>query len=347
MGKIKMNKKGIFFTFIAITMMIVFIILFTQQPDLSLTRNSNGVLVRISSIDDYIDDLEKSYLKTALQTSSYKAIFSLIEYEKGGAYLADFNESFFEVASNGTIEDPYGSGIHVLIDTITGKKIMENSTMENWTKSISDTASSTFNINTTIKINNITALQSNPWEIDITLDANITVASNVAKWKKRSMIQTSIPIEGLSDPYFLVNTNGAYDNKIKKSSVIFNQWNISKAREHLRNGTYVHWQNSQAPSFIMRFTNSINPSECCGIESLVNPNKLAIPDNIESYTDYLFWTSAYSSRCIELYNITYPGGNPPYTGGLWDEFQYFKMDFDSLVRYNISQDSQNDALRTC
>ena len=58
--------------------------------------------------------------------------------------------------------------------------------MGNWTSSISKTASSTFNINTTIKINNITTLQSNPWEIEITLDANITVISNVAKWKKEA-----------------------------------------------------------------------------------------------------------------------------------------------------------------
>ena len=57
--------------------MIVFIIIFTQQPEISLTRNSNGVLVRISSLDSYIDDLETSYLKTALQTSSYKAVFLL------------------------------------------------------------------------------------------------------------------------------------------------------------------------------------------------------------------------------------------------------------------------------
>ena len=94
----------------------------------------------------------------------------------------------------------------------------------------------------------------------------------------------------------------------------------------------------------MRFTNTIIPSECCGIEALVNPNKLAAPDTTESYVDYLFWTSAYSSKCIELYNITYPDGKPPYTGGLWDEFPYFKIDFTNLVNYNISS---NDALRTC
>ena len=62
--------------------------------------------------------------------------------------------------------------------------------------------------------------------------------------EKRSIIETSIPIEGFSDPYFLKNTNGLYDNKIKNPALSSTN-GIFPRQGNIRNGTYVHWQNSQ------------------------------------------------------------------------------------------------------
>ena len=147
-------------------------------------------------------------------------------------------------------------------------------------------------------------------------------------------IKTSIGIEGFYDPYYLKNTNGMYTNKIKKSTVQFNDWAIAKVREHLRNGTYVHWEDSDAPSFLMRFTNTMSASSCCGIESLINPNKIAPSDTTDSYADYLYWPHIFSGNCAQLYNIT----------GLWNEFMYFKLDAGHVVKYNITS---TDAVKTC
>jgi len=166
------------------------------------------------------------------------------------------------------------------------------------------------------------------------LSINFTVKSNVAEWRKTATVSTTMSIEDLHDPYYLVNTNKAYTNQVKKSSVEFDQWNIAKVREHLRNGTYVYWQNSEAPSFLMRFTNTITNSSCCGIESLVNPNKVSPSDQIESYVDYLFWTHRYANNCTQLYNIT----------GLWDEFKFFKLDISHVVKYNTTA---QDAMGSC
>ncbi|MBS3105033.1 hypothetical protein J4234_02140 [Candidatus Woesearchaeota archaeon] len=336
MGAVKtgMKKRGIFFTFIAITLMAVFILVFTPQADISLKKDTQAVASRISSIDSYVSDLENNYFETILRAVSYKAVLSLIFYMNStGSFLPNLDSAFYEVAMNGTISN-------VPIDAITGKPLMEGNTLSNWSNKITKTAQDTLNVNTTITLINASIFQTNPWSIDSILTVNFAVKSSVASWEKNSTIISSFDIGGLPDPYYLVNTNGNYISYIKKSTVEFNQWNITKVREHIRNGTYVHWQDSKAPSFLMRFTNTIDASACCGIESLADPNKIIPSDVIDSYADYILEDPLNDVPCSELFNIT----NPATGGGVWDEFRYFKLDFNNTVRYNITS---QDAIGTC
>lgn len=329
MGKIR-GKKGIFFTFIAITIMAIFILISTPPADVSLQKDTQAIRARIGSVDNYVDDLQNRYFEAVLRATTYKTILSLIFYMNStGSYLPNLNSAFTEVFVNGTIN-------RVPIDSITGKKIMENNTFTNWSSKITQAAADTLNVNTTIIIGNVSVLQTTPWSIGSSMSVNFTVKSNVAEWGKSAIITTSTNIEGLPDPYYFINTRstGSYTNLVKKSSVEFNQWNIASTREHLRNGTYVHWQSSGAPSFLMRFTNTITNSTCCGIESLVNPNKVTPSDQRESYVDYLFWSHTFKDDCAQLYNITI----------LWDEFRYFKLDFEHVVLYNITS---QDSIGTC
>ncbi len=217
---------------------------------------------------------------------------------------------------------------------------MENNTLTNWSDRIITTAKETLNVNTTIIINNVSVFQTTPWGIESALDINISVKSALAEWNKNAIITTSINIEGFHDPYYMVNTGGGYAYQIKASSVKFDKWDVSHVREHLRNGTYVHWQNSDAPNFLMRFTNSLTTSSCCGIESIVNPNKISPSDQIDSYLDYILWNPGNNIPCTELFNIT----NPATGGGLWDEFRFVKLGINSTVRYNVTG---QDAVKTC
>lgn len=321
MGKIK-EKKGIFFTFIAITIMAIFILVFTPQADISLQKDTESIRARISSLDNYVNDLESRYFETVLRAAAYKTILSLIFYmNETGSYLTNFDDAFQEVMINGTINK-------VPIDEITNKKIMYNNTLLNWSNRVIQTAKDTLNVNTNISIHNVSAFQTGPWAIEANLILNFTVNSSTANWKRENItIRATISIEGMPDPYYLINTKStsSYTNQINISTVAYNQWDISKVREHIRSGTYVYWQNSNAPSFLMRFTNTISPSSCCGIESFVNPNKITPSDQLRSYVDYHFWKN--DVPCSELWDIT----------GLWDEFNYFKLDFDHLEKYNIQQ----------
>src|SRR3989338_4846814 len=100
----KINNKGIFFTFIAITIMAVFLLVFTPQADISLQKDMRAASTRISVIDNYIRDLENNYFETVLRASAYKTVLSLIFYMNStGSYLADFDASFSEVITTGKI----------------------------------------------------------------------------------------------------------------------------------------------------------------------------------------------------------------------------------------------------
>ena len=313
--------------------MTLFVILFAPTSDISLQSGALAVGTRIGSVDNYISNLEGAYLETVLGNSAYRSVLSLIYYMNStGDYLPDINGAFQEVLINGTINK-------VKIDSITGKKIMENHTITNWSSKISQIAKETLNVNTTIILNNASIYQTKPWSMEAELNLNFTVTSSLAEWRKGVKVTAEVNIEGLDDPYYLINTGGGYSNRIKRSTVEFNKWNLSATREHLRNGTYVHFENSGAPSFLMRFTNTLSNSSCCGIESLVNPNKIGSMDVMDSYVDYMFWGSTVTP-CIELFNIT----NPATGAGLWDEFRFFKMDVNHVVSYNITEEY---AVRSC
>lgn len=325
------GNKGIFFTLIAITVMAIFVLVYTPPADITLQKDAESIKSRIETVDRYVDQLEDQYFENVLRASAYKTVLSLIYYINSSdppQYITNFDAAFYEVIMQGNINN-------VPIDSITGRKIMDNNSLANWTAKINHTAKDTYNVNTSIRINNVSASQSKPWSIDIYLNLNFTVQSDVAVWIKNNVtIRTSIDIEGFHDPYYIVNTNRLYSPRIKRSSVEFNKWNISKAREHIRNSTYVHWQDSEAPNFLMRFTNNIAASNCCGIESIADPNKITPSDQRESYADYLFWTHAYNSQCPLLYNIT----KPPTNIGLWDEFRFIKLDVEHVVKYNITDE---------
>lgn len=335
-SKLSIKKRGIFFTFISLTIMAILILIYTPQADITIQKDTKAERWRIESINNYINDLENGFMITVMKATAQKTLVSLNFYvNKTQSPVRDFDAAFAEIMLNGTIDN-------VAIDSITGKKIMENSTLSNWTARFIETGWDTYNVNTSIALGKVTANQTTPWDVDLIVKISLDVKSNLAEWKRDNVtLKTSISVEDFYDPLYLMNTGGLYPNRIKISDVEFNQWNITLTREHLKNGTYVHWQNSDGPSFIMRFSNTTTNSSCCGIESLVNPNMVNPSDQAGSYVDYLFWNQTYISQCTQVYNATNPAaGNI----GLWDEFRFFKLDVDHITKYNITSEY---AIRSC
>ncbi|MCH8004503.1 MAG: hypothetical protein IH934_07800, partial [Nanoarchaeota archaeon] len=282
MKKRQLGKKGIFLTFIAISIIAVFIVIF-NPTDISLRKDALVIKTRVSNINNFVLDLENVYLERILQSTSIKAISSLILYMKAeNKFLTDFEAKFTEVLLTGKIDD-------IPIDDITGQNIMKGNTYINWTDKVINISEDIFNVNINITVRSIDVFQLTPWTITVGANISFSVNSETASWDKNVSIKTKIAIERFDDPYYLINTGGSYINRVNRSNIKFNEWNISNLKDHIRIGTYVHFENSKAPSFVMRFTNTSLKSSCCGIESLVDPNKLSNKDQIESYADYLFF----------------------------------------------------------
>lgn len=345
-SKMKKEKKGIFFTFIAITIMAVFIILFTPQADVSLQKNAQAVTTRTTKIDNYVNDVENSYLPTVLKSSSYKAILSMVLYVKEtGSYIEPnkLDSIFFTIMKNGTLTDPR-DGKYKSIDAITGKDIMKDNTLIDWFKRINQTAYDSLNVDTRLQINKIEISHKDPWHVDVKLNASLRVISeNVAQWDNNNLfVDANISIEGLPDPFYLKETGGAYLNKINKSNITEPaDWDVKKVKQHVKHGNYIHWPNSNAPSFLNRLVGSTSASPLFGIESFVNPDKVTPNDQIESYIDYLFFTHQFGSDCAQanakqLYTVTGDNFQSEYSG--------FKLDTNNKGRYGIKD---NEVEKTC
>lgn len=323
----KLGKKGIFLTFIAISLIAAFMIIFAPTP-IDILDDSKSVEVRVKTLNNLAEDLEKVYLERALYSISVKSINSIIGYmESENQFIADFENAFSEVAYLGTINE-------VPIDNYLNPNIMNEDTYLSMIQQMIGLSEKAYGIDMDIYVHGFRVYQERPWSMIIESNVSYEIISETAVWSRNPIIRTEVSILRFKDPLFSANTNGAYSKVINKTDIRINEWNEGSVRDHLRYGTYVHFEESKAPSFIMRFTNDTRNSSCCGIESMVNPNLLLISDHTESYADYQFFNGTYTDKCEEIYNLT----------GLWDEYTDFKLDLAHIANYNLTY---IDIVRTC
>jgi len=232
---------------------------------------------------------------------------------------------------------------------------MTGNTFNDFLIDIKNTAEQSLNVETKfnlIRPIDIRVFQITPFLINVEADIIFSVQTieGIVSWNRNVTIKTEIPIENLEDPYYLVNsipTGVSYSNKINKSKVNFNEWDINKIKTFIRDGEYTHFEESQAPSYIGRFETPLVPSECCSIESYVNPNKLAVAerDKALSYLDYKFfplWQSA--PACASVPDTLYIENS---AGGINIEFPNIKFEFNDLVTYKIIDDVTAVIVETC
>ena len=335
-----MNKKGIFFTFIAVTIVAALIIIFTPSGSVvSIGADMPVVKTRVNTVNDFVLDLENSYFESILKVSSHKAILALISYVADTSNepfddLDKLQEVFSDVVLNGKI---LGAT----------QPIMDGNTINDWLGNMVDISKDTLNVDSVFEVNSVEISQLRPWFVELTLDISFSVTSETASWNVSNFIvNTELSIQNFNDPYYLANTDGDYENKINKTDTEYDEWDVEKVKEHIKHGTYVHFPNSQAPNFLMRFTDSISPSSCCGIESLVNPNILeGLPppatSNVDlSYADYLFFPSwDEPPSCDDVVLST--------EDDIDSEFPDIKFDILHLSLYKLLDDPLADIQQIC
>ncbi len=302
------NKKGVFFTTIAIVMLSLFFITYSF---FSKSEERENIKDRVSTMNSFVFSIEKD-MSRQLYISSHRAILSIESYILNqGAYMPNAKIALEEALFNGTINSQNMS-------------LMEGYILNEWKTRVAN-LSSKLNLITNYTIQNLTIEQDDPWNLLVIMAINLSIddKGNLASWRKTSLIEARVNIEGFEDPLYLLNTNGLVTNVVRKTkySNFVSGSDISNLSSHLTNSYYI--ASAQAPSFLDRLEGKTTSNQY-GIESLVNLAELSaqgIPTQQKSVVDYIYFSSSSLSAC----NVA-PPGMP----------SWFRLDDDHLSAYQVN-----------
>ena len=308
------NKKGIFFTFAAIVLSIVIIFSFNVYTGYRLKDKMEVTEIRINTMNNFIKDLEND-MGNAIYISGFRSLLSLEDYmmennkffgEDGAPSLA---AAFGEVFRYGTIDSEKMS-------------LMEGNTFLNWTERMKVEANKT-GINLEFNVDSVSISHTSPWIVEITVQLDITVndKKGIASWaitnedytgqiNITSEDKAGIDKDKFVDPLYLVNTNGLVNNTIRETP--YSDW-PNDLSSHL-NG-YYYIENSDAPSYLMRFENDLS-SDSNGIESLVTDRLKDEGYSLlaRSAVDYIYFVTPGGCNVVDVVDTDFYLDDPAHTG---------------------------------
>ncbi len=273
----KMNKKGIFFTLLAIAILSLFLISYTFY---SATQGRKAIQKRVETLNNFVFSVEQD-LERQVYVAGFRAIFLFETKIISGDYVPApldkrFNETFFD----GIV---YGEAVP--------SDILKDATFSAMLNSLNEkTKKVNVDINMTAPV--FTATQDDPWSVKFVLTANLTIKdkNGLASWSKRADIVAYVPIKYFTDPVYLVNANGI-SNKIVQAPVP-----ITNLYEHAQKQYYIN--TTLSPSFLDRLQGDLNAQSPYGIESIVDRTNPNIPGKEGvSCVDYIYFSDSPDSGC--------------------------------------------------
>jgi len=281
MASLIRNRRGIFFTMLAIVLVSLFMLSVTLVPGILHGKDARN---RVESLDKFVAAVEED-LPRQLFVSGFRTIF-LMEQEIIGAGkpINDtdvvFQESFFNETYNGA-----------------GNELLDETSFDSIVDDLRDKGR---RINANVSFYNpvLEVRQDDPWNVKLVLSGELVIEdlSGLALWNKSSGFEGVIGVENFDDPIYLLGTGGEVLNKVV-------QGNISDLNNHLTNSLYI--ASSTGPNFLDRLEGKTTASAENGIESLVNLELLSSAKSGVSVVDYLYFGSE-DAGCV----ATVPPGLP-------------------------------------
>ncbi len=369
------SKKGIFFTSIAILISAVLVLTFGTPTSVTTKDQTSLTQAKADLANSHARDLKYNYLPQSLYISTYSALYAMAEYMRlrGNYFLpgADgidpglkFNATLKEMIINGTmccglagpppacdsdvLAQVNNPSIHKGVDQCIGKTIMKD---RNFTKRLRDMENASFTafrINTTFNKNYnnlvIQLFQDNrtgPWQLGVNMSVNYSLTVGDVMINNSENISVIFGIEGIPDPLYavesqLVSLDGStlYTNYFNATNLT--NWNISTFYHEIEWRLYR--QEPNGSSFLNRFYGKDERSDCCGIESLINPVVMTnVNGRVEKpYFDWCYYGR--NNRCTTaqtgaLWNVTCVT-TPTDTDGT--KFYRFAIDTFHSTTYNIT-----------
>lgn len=285
-----MNRKGVLYLFLAVIFVVLFAIIYAVYNGYDAQDNAQSLSARVHTIDDFIVDLHAD-MDRAAYISGFRAMIGVEEYlSEEGTFFDNqsvLEEAFREVFVTGMIN---GSSLEV----------MENSSFNDYLARV-DVQAARIGIDLFVNITHANITQSTPW----TLSVRFTGAFNVSDqrlplwWEYEKNFTTIVPIIGLKDPLYTVNTLGRVPNVILNFTLppdgyVNDTDNSTATLIAFLEGSYYR-ENTDAPSFLQRFMDDLSASEN-GVESLVNLPMLSdqgiVVHTDRSVVDHIYFSAA-------------------------------------------------------
>jgi hypothetical protein len=279
MRRLRLSRKGFFFTMVAVALSIVLILSFKVYDTKGRNEKNEVIAARIFTLNDFIRDVE-SDMQKGLYIASKRTFLGMQEYiTEQGAFLPSTADAFEEGMLHGTIE-----GIQV--------NFTLNATFTDWTRRIQAQAE-TVDIVTNITILSITLHHFDPWTINVTtlMELNASDGKGIASWSRVQEVSTKVSIIDLEDPLYVVSTSGKVTNTVRRtnSTPFVQGGDVTNLIIHTNESYYV--ASSYSPSYLMRLEGNLSPSSE-GMESLVNVVELlsnGVPTSDRSVVDAVYF----------------------------------------------------------
>lgn len=281
----KMNKKGIFFTFIAIGLVSLLVYSFTINTGYIYRDSMFVIETRVNTISNFIKDVDTD-IDRGFYISSFRSMLAIGDFiTANNTFMPDIEAAFEEALINATVMgDTHG--------------LLTGASFTDWTEKIKEEADK-IDIVIDFIISNVTLNQSDPWKVNAEMDIayNITDKKQTANWMRGNHLQTEVSILGLEDPTYSLNTYGKIINKIVQANETdFDDLDVLK--NHISQSYYI--ASERAPSFLMKLEGNFSNSTW-GIESIVNFQEFEIQDitvKTASAIDYIYFDNVSVSSCI-------------------------------------------------
>src|SRR3989344_2281197 len=97
----RLNKKSVVFTFIAVTLLFIIILIFLININNRTSTKIQTTNIKVETLNNVVKNLNSTLLPDALRSSSNQAMISLLDYESNTTYVIDVEDYLRQVMNDG------------------------------------------------------------------------------------------------------------------------------------------------------------------------------------------------------------------------------------------------------
>mgnify|MGYP006289445243 CR=1 FL=1 len=317
-----MNRKGVLYLFLAVIFVTLFGTLYLTQHGYDHEDRHQAATTRVQTMDEFIEDLHAD-LDRAAYISGYRALIGMEEHvTQQGEYFRNrsvmeeaFRQAFLTGSYNGTLF-----------------AILHNASFNDYLDRVGRHADQV-GIDVDATVTRVRITQATPWAIEVDFTGNFTITDErgAAWWEYNQSFTTTVPIRGLKDPLYTVNTSGRVPNTITRyqpppTGYVNDTNNDTAALKEFVEDSYYR-ATDEAPTYLQRFTGNLAPAED-GIESIVHLPSLSdqgiVVHRDRSVVDHIYFSQS-PDNTTDRCNIQ----NMDYTP------DWFRLDQDHMDDYEL------------